>query len=125
MSSNRLLYRGSCNFAIKREFAIPIQFTQPKLLIGLSAVRVPQATFGTLQPILFIPELGFASAAKQSLKFDKNMIEIDMQLAVNYRLVLAPYTKVKTNVNIAIYEPLYAQNTQVLSIGDNLFIGNL
>ena len=119
------MYRGSCNFAIKREFAIPIQFTQPKLLIELSVARVPQSFFGTLQPILFIPELGFTNAARQSVKFDKNMIEIDMQFAVNYRLILAPYSKVKTLVNISIFEPLYAQNTQVLSIGDNLFIGNL
>lgn len=124
MSNIRLLYRGSVNFAIKREFVAPLQFTQPKLLVEISAVRVPQATFGTLQPILFIPELGFTSGNSQAIKFDKNMIEIDVQFATSYRLVFTPY-RVKTNVNISIYEPLYAQNVQVLNIGQNLFIGDL
>lgn len=125
MSNIRLLYRGTKNFSISREFSVPIQFTRPKLLVEVSAVRVPQATFGTLQPILFIPELGFTSGKSQSIKFDKNMIEIDVQFATNYRLIFAPYSKIRGNVNISIYEPLYAQNVQVLNVGQNIFIGSL
>jgi len=104
--SIRLLYRGSENFAIKRQFAVPIQFTNSKLLIEVSAARIPQTAFGTLQPILFIPELGFTTAAKQTLKFDKNMIVVDMQFADSFRLLLEPYQRVKALCSISIYEAL-------------------
>jgi len=131
MDNLRLLYRGSANFALKREYAIPFTFTQSKLVIDLSVVRIPKELgksnyFGSLQPLLFIPSLGFTVSRSQGLKFDKNLIEISNQFATNYKLVLIPSNKLKALVNIAIYEPLVAQNVEVVRLNDtNLFIGNI
>lgn len=126
-----MLYRGFANFAIKREFTIPITLTQSRLVIDLSVARIPKELgksnyFGTLQPLLFIPSLGFTSAQKMALNFDKNLIEISNSLAKNYSLVLVPSNKLKISVNIAIYEPLIDQNIELVRLnGNNLFIGSL
>ena len=131
MDNLRLLYRGSANFAIKSEFAIPFTFTQSRLVIDLSVVRVPKDLgrsnyFGSLQPLLFIPSLGFTASKSQGLKLEKNLIEISKSLATNYKLVLVPSTKIKVSVNIAIFEPMIDQNIEVVRLNDtNLFIGNI
>lgn len=131
MDNLRLLYRGSANFAIKREFAIPFTFTQSKLVIDLSVARVPKELgksnyFGSLQPLLFIPSLGFTVSKSQGLSFGKNLIEIDNSFATNYKLVLVPSIKLKIAVNIGIYEALVNQNIEVVRLDDtNLFIGSL
>ena len=131
MDNLRLLYRGSANFAIRREFAIPFEFTQSRLVIDLSVVRTPKALgnsnyFGVLQPLLFIPSLGFTTTQSQKLKFDKNLIEINNSLAVKYQLVLVPSSKLNVSVNIAIYEPLLNQSVEVVKLNSsNLFIGSL
>jgi hypothetical protein len=125
MSNLRLLFRGSVNFAVKSEYSVPQSFTQAKLLIDLSVANTSKLFrgnsnyFGSLQPILFIPTLGFTKASFQSLRFDKNLIDIDKSVSTNYRLVVIPSRKIKADTSISIYEILSTENPMLYPLSGN------
>ncbi|TYQ29426.1 hypothetical protein PseudUWO311_00580 [Pseudanabaena sp. UWO311] len=132
MNNLKLLHRASVNFGLKREYAIPLLLTQSRLVIDLSVANISRQIrgnsnyFGSLQPFLFIPTLGFTAARSQSLKFDKNLVDIDISTATKYKLVIVPSTKLKAVTVITIYESLYDPSIEVIRLDNsNLFLGNL
>ena len=75
------LYRQSINFGIRNEFILPLQFEgdDSALIVEVAAVgsNPKKNSFGTVTPLLFIPESGFVEGQSLRLKFGSNQVRID------------------------------------------------
>lgn len=108
------LYRQSINFGIRDEFILPLQFEgeDSALIVEVAAVgsNPKKNSFGTVTPLLFIPESGFVEGQSLRLKFGSNQVRIDTAFATSFRLRINPYAQSKINSQITIFRPLYEIN---------------
>lgn len=127
--TTKLIASQSINFALKSEYRFSNQLTDSKLIIEvnflLSNLSQNNRNFGRVQPIFFVRENGFVLGQTINLAYGKNFIDIDASFAINYRLQFTPYRNSRSQIKISIYRKLLPENTQVLKLSDNLFIGNI
>lgn len=126
--NTRKLHQTVINFALKSEFICPILITSSNLVLEIISVKPllkNQINFGTVQPIFFVRELGFVEGQDLRVQFDKNLINIQSDHAVNYRLRFTPYRKVDFQIRINIFEILLPETVIVATLSNELFLGSL